>query len=154
MKAFYGILKVLFSFGTVFFLDFIANSMLPMFAKHDIPYYGQYEQFDNISRFFFSGFNETLGHSILIANGLLSPLLIVVCIPLYLCLIRPFMSRYVPGMLKRMGLGMLLVLLSLIATFVLDTVTHIRNKEVYCMFSDLYEYVFLKPPSPSTPLIL
>ena len=88
VKAFYGILKVLFSFGTVFFLDFIANSMLPMFAKHDIPYYRQYEQFDNISRFFFSGFNETLGHSILIANGLLSPLLIVVCIPLYLCLLH------------------------------------------------------------------
>ena len=41
VKAFYGILKVLFSFGTVFFLDFIANSILPVFAKHDIPYYIQ-----------------------------------------------------------------------------------------------------------------
>ena len=104
---------VLFSFGTVFFLDFIANSMLPMFAKHNIPYYGRYINFSHYRTL------ETLGHSILVANGLLSPLLIVVCIPLYLCLIRPFMSRYVPGMLKRMGLGILLVLLSLIATLIL-----------------------------------
>ena len=149
VKAFYGILKVLFSFGMVFFLDFIANSMLPVFAKHDIPYHGHYyKRFDNSSYFSFSGYNETLGHSILIANGLLSPLLIVVCIPLYLCLIHPFMSRYVPGMLKRMGLGMLLVLLSLIATFVMDTVAHLRNKEAFCMFSD-YSYT-LGPPSNST----
>ena len=34
VKAFYGIL----SFGTVFFLDFIANSMLPVFADHNILY--------------------------------------------------------------------------------------------------------------------
>ena len=147
VKAFYGILKVLFSFGTVFFLDFIANSMLPVFAKHDIPYYGQYDS----SYFFLSGFNETLGHSIMITNGLLSPLLIVVCIPLYLFLICPFMSRYVPGMLKRMGLGIILVLLSLIATFVMDTVAHHRNKEAFCMFSDYFNnYDSLKPPSPST----
>ena len=32
---------------------------------------------------------------------------------------------------------MLLVLLSLIATSVMDTVAHIRNKEALCMFSDL-----------------
>ena len=148
VKAFYGILKVLFSFGTVFFLDFIANSMLPLFAKHDIPYYGHY--FDNSSFFPFSGYNETRGHFILIANGLLTPLLIVVCIPLYLCLIRPFMSqRYVPGMLKRMGLGMLLVLLSLIATFAMDTVAHLRNKEALCMFSD-YMFGGIGPPSNST----
>ena len=136
VKAFYGILKVLFSFGTVFFLDFIANSMLPVFAKHDIPYNSQYNSSSQM-------YNETLEHHILIGNGLLSPLLIVVCIPLYLCLIHPFISCYVPGMLKRMGLGMLLVLLSLIATFVMDMVAHIRNKEAFCMFSD---YSF-KPPS-------
>ena len=137
VKAFYGILKVLFSFGTVFFLDFIANSMLPVFANHNNLYYGEYDSssIGNISYKYFSpsGYNEILGHHILIGNGLLSPLLIVVCIPLYLCLIRPFMSRYVPGMLKRMGLGMLLVLLSLIVTFVMDTVAHHGNK-ASCMF--------------------
>ena len=152
VKAFYGILKVLFSFGTVFFLDFIANSMLPVFADHNDLYYGEYDSFSigNISYKYFSpsGYNETLGHHILISKGLLSPLLIVVCIPLYLFFIRPFMSRYVPGMLKRMGLGMLLVLLSLIATFAMDTAFHDKNKEAFCMFSDLI--VSLAPSSPNS----
>ena len=34
VKVFYGILKVLFSFGTVFFLDFAADSVLPLFARN------------------------------------------------------------------------------------------------------------------------
>ena len=34
VKAFYGILKVLFSFGIVFLLDFAADSILPLFAGH------------------------------------------------------------------------------------------------------------------------
>ena len=136
IKAFYEILKVLFSLGTVFFLDFIGNSMLPLFAKHNIPNFEQNNIFDNNSYLIIRSYDETLGHSILITNGLLSPLLMVVCIPLYLCLICPFMSRYVPGMLKRMGLGMLLVLLSLVATFAMDTVAHLMIKEVFCMYSD------------------
>ena len=111
--------------------------MLPLFAKHNIPYFERNNTFDNNSYLIIlRSHDETLGHSILITNGLLSPLLIVVCIPLYLCLIRPFMSRYVPGMLKRMGLGMLLVLLSLVATFAMDTVAHLMIKEVFCMYSD------------------
>ena len=117
--------------------------MLPVFAKHNIPHYVQNNPFGNSS---YLGYNETLGHRILMFNDLFSPLLIVICIPLYLFLIRPFMSPYyyVPGMLKRMGLGMLLVLFSLIATFIMDTVAHIRNKEAFCMFSD-----YLDSPKPS-----
>ena len=34
VKVFCGILKVLFSFGAVFFLDFAANSVLPYYALH------------------------------------------------------------------------------------------------------------------------
>ena len=34
VKAFYGILKVLFSLGVAFFLDFAADSMLPQFTIH------------------------------------------------------------------------------------------------------------------------
>ena len=69
------------------------------------------------------------------SNGIAYLFLIVVCIPFYLCFIRPFTSRYVPGMLKRMGLGMLLVLLSLIATFAMDMVFHSQDKISYCAFT-------------------
>ena len=120
VKAFYGILKVLFSFGVVFFLGFAADSTLQYF---DVP---------------------TLYNSpvlqILIHRGLLSPLLITICIPLYLCLLRPFISRYVPGMLKRMGLGMILALLSLLTTISMDTVEELgsSNSTNICMFDDAY----------------
>ena len=35
VKVFYGILKVLFSFGAFFFLDFAASSVLPIYAFHN-----------------------------------------------------------------------------------------------------------------------
>ena len=144
VKAFYGIIKVLFSFGIVFFLDFAADSILPFFALHVTPF-----------TYFF--YDESLIKLILFNNGLLSPLLIVICIPLYLCLLRPFISQYVPGMLKRMGLGMFLVLLSLITTFAMDTAAHLESQNhvynnTYCMFAfNDYEVDY---PSPQNPALL
>ena len=127
-KVFYGILKVLFSFGTVFFLDFAANSVLPYYALHTTTYYYEHSN-NNVTKF-----NGTLTEHILLNCGLLSPLLIAICLPLYLCLLRPFVSQYVPGMLKRMGLGMMLSLLSLLATFSMDIAAHQKTKSTHCMF--------------------
>ena len=125
VQAFYGILKVLFNFGVVFFLDFAADSILPLFSLHVTPI--------NLD-VFQETYNATLIELIFFNTGLLSPLLIVTCIPLYLCLLRPFISQYVPGMLKRMGLGMFLVLLSLITTFAMDTAAHLESQNHVCMF--------------------
>ena len=97
VKVFYGILKVLFSFGAIFFVDFAAHSILPPFAHHTTPFY-----IDGDNNTIYNG---TLMEHILLNSGLLSPLLITICIPLYLCLLRPFISQYVPGMLNRMDLG-------------------------------------------------
>ena len=131
VKAFYGILKVLFSFGVVFFLDYAASSVLPLFALHTAPYHNT-TSCHNVS------YDGPLIGKIVLNNGLLSPLLVAICIPLYLCLLRPFISRYVPGMLKRMGLGMVLVLLSLLATFSMDTAVHWgdQRNSSYCMFKE------------------
>ena len=133
VKVFYGILKVLFSFGAVFFLDFAANSVLPFYTSHIVA-----------SEF------ETLPEQILLNCGLLSPLLIAICLPLYLCLLRPFISRYVPGMLRRMGLGMVLSLLSLMVLFATDVTSHMhprgdRNEEL-CMFQDPSELHYEQSP--------
>lgn len=68
VKVFYGILKILFSFGAVFFLDFAA---LPMYALHTIPFYTGSDDLP--------AFNGTLVEDILLKGGLLSPLLIIVC---------------------------------------------------------------------------
>ena len=127
VKAFYGILKVLFSFGIVFFLDFAADIYLPFFASH-------------IMQWPSNGFFKDISYAML-KNGLLSPLLIVICIPLYLCFLRPFISQYIPGMLKRMGLGIFFVLLSLIASFSMDLAVHLEDEHNNtCMFHANYYY--------------
>jgi len=148
VKAFYGILKVLFSFGAVFFLDFAANSVQPLFALHITPFTSQH--FDQHYNYINSRFNSTLMEDLLFNIGLLSPLLTALCIPLYLCLLRPFISQYVPGMLKRMGLGMLLVVLSLVMTFSMDTAAHKRGGVTVCMFDpDLTDILYNDIPSPT-----
>jgi len=145
VKAFYGILKVLFSFGVVFSLQFAADSTLPLFALHTYPY-----------RLVSSGNRSSYQTNVtspveysFVTFGHLSPLLTVVCIPLYLCLLRPFISRYIPGMLRRMGLGMVLTVLSLLTSLSMDTAAHMRdnNNTNYCMFSDTFRE-FLHPKSP------
>ena len=158
VKAFYGILKVLFSFGIVFFMDFAADSILPLFAFHVTPFTA-----DNVWGEIYTytyNYNETLIELILLNTGLLSPLLMVICIPLYLCLLRPFISQYIPGMLKRMGLGMFFVLLSLLTSFFIDTAAHLEGDHVYnntyCMFAfDAYEVATeVDYPSPQNPALL
>ena len=129
VKVFYGILKILFSFGTVFFMDFAASSVLPIYALHTTPFTE-----DGLP------INGTLVKDILLKSGLLSPLLTVVCIPVYLWLLRSFISRYVPGMLKRMGLAMLLTLLSLVVSFTMDIIAHSHTDTTVCMFAKTSDY--------------
>ena len=140
VKAFYGILKVLFSFGLVFFLDFAANSILPLFAFHITDTY------------------EGVVEFILFSTCLFSPLLIVICIPLYLCLLRPFISQYIPGMLMRMGLGMFLVLLSLMTSFFMDTAAtleddHVHNNTI-CMLAIDHDIHYSSPHDQNPALLL
>ena len=125
VKAFYGILKVLFSLTPAFFVNVATDAILPSYAKHIL----------NPATFESNSTVETI-KDIVIYNGLLSSLLSVVSIPLYLFFIRPFVSPYVPGMLKRLGIGIGVVVLSLVCTFVMDTVAHAQDKsEVACMLS-------------------
>ena len=141
---FYGILKVLFSFGAVYFLDFTASSVLPFYASHT-SWYTKFSTDYNSTVLQLSG---TLSQQILLNCGLLSPLLIATCLPLYLCLLRPFISRYVPEMLDRMGLGMILAFLSLMASYAMDVAAHMHpisdndNDFDLCMFEDHDGYGF------------
>ena len=106
VKAFVGILSVLSTSAPIFTSDFAVNELLTILA---IP--------DNF-------YNDTISATIryqslplIYTSGCLTPLIVVVVIPIYLCLLRPFIHDYIPGMLKRMGLGMVLFFLS--ALFIL-----------------------------------
>ena len=80
VKAFWGILKVLVTIGPAFLLQTVMQTLLPMFSKHSNIFHNSTAHCDVHL--------EGIARYILISNGLLSPLLVVICIPLYLCWIR------------------------------------------------------------------
>ena len=60
--------------------------------------------------------------------GILSDILIIIFIPIYICLLRPHIHRCIPGMLKRIGLGVLLLTVSLLCDCLIDTAGHIQER--------------------------
>ena len=107
VKAFLGILKVLFSIGPMFYLDSIATSSL---IYHD------YLRKEDMS-------HTNLTHpvqSALLFNGWLPSILIVVSLPIYICLIRPFVFYHIPGMFKRIGMASALLCVSFLCFFIMD----------------------------------
>ena len=132
VKAFWGILKILITIGPAFLLQTVMQSLLPLFAKHGNTFLNTTAHYEVHL--------EGVARHILISNGLLSPLLVVICIPLYLCWIRPHITYYIPGMLKRIQIALIVIVLSLICTFVMDVVVHVNNtKYTNCLFSETTE---------------
>ena len=105
VKAFLGILGVLLTTGPLFTVDVAVNEMLPILAT---------KGFYNSSLFSYTS---------IYTSGCITPLIVVVLIPLYLCLFRPFIHDYIPGMLKRMGLGMVLFFISGLCTLLMDVIS-------------------------------
>ena len=141
VKAFWGILKELITIGPAFLLQTVMQTILPAFAKHGNIFLNTTARQDIHL--------EGVARYILISNGSLSPFLVVMCIPLYLCWIRPHITYYIPGMLKRIQIALVVMVLSLICTFVMDVVVHINNTEyANCMFKNFYTKTNHLQPSP------
>ena len=109
VKAFLGILSILLSLGPILMVDIAVSGILTKFADH-----------------IYDGSDSSHFKHLLIKNGGLTSLMIVILIPLYLSLFRPFIHNYIPGMLKRIGLGMIFILLSALCTLSLDTYGHAK----------------------------
>ena len=105
VKAFVGILCILLTLGPIFLVDVAVDGILPFLASNS----------------FYNGTNYF--HGLVTRNiyssGVFTPLVVVITIPLYLGLLRPFIYDYIPGMLKRIGLGMIMFLLSGLCTLVM-----------------------------------
>ena len=88
-------------------LQVVSESILPRFAMH-------------IDLFFKPPGRHIEGivHHLFLSSGLSSPLLVVVSLPLYLFLLCPFITYHIPGLLKtilkKIGVGLLLTILSLL----------------------------------------
>ena len=131
VKTLFRILKVLLSLGPVFFLQFIVQSMMSVFASH-----GNIFKVKKNHTFTDEVHIEGVARHIFISNGLLSTTLVVICISVCICLFRSHnISYWVPGMLKRIGCGVIVLILSLLATLAMDYVVHERKTEyANCMF--------------------
>ena len=129
VKAFLGILCVLLSLGPILMVDIAVSGIVTNSADHNLTYDG----FDSL-RFK------------LIKSGGLSSLMIAFLIPLYLSLLRPFLQNWIPGILKRIGLGMIIILFSALCTLSLDTYGHVKiSKAVSCFAvytNESYAYSF------------
>ena len=65
--------------------------------------------------------------------------MIVILIPFYLCVLRPFIHRYIPGMLTRIELGMIIRVLSLLSAFIIDTINS-NNTTYDCFITHPYHH--------------
>ena len=117
VKAFYGILRILLALGMVWFMNIASNTLLSSFMSHVTGL---------ISNYYFDD-NYTLLLSLLFKEGFLSSLIVVFFIPLYIFLIRPFTNTYKMRIFVRIGIGTVLLLVSVASTFTTDTIVHTRN---------------------------
>ena len=113
MKAFFGILYILLSLGPFFTADIAASVFLPILKEH----------MDNwVSHGFFDG--SYIIYSIFANGGTLYPIFIVILIPIYLKIIHPLFQRYIPTILKRIGIGLCLITVCILCSLLTDTVGH------------------------------
>ena len=109
VKAFIGIVRVLLTIGPIFFADVAFSDNLPGLVRTN-PYIYRNDYYYHVDVPLYAYFY---------GSGCLTPLLMLILIPLYLCLLRPLIREYIPGMFKRMGLGMVLLLISGLCTLVM-----------------------------------
>ena len=132
VKAFIGIISLLLTLGPILAVDVASNGTLPLFAQH----VDQLDHYDYFS-------------SILSKVGAMAPMAVVIFIPLYIITLRSPISKYIPGMLKRMGMGIFLVTFSLLFLLVIDTVGHTHwyahqnqtsSTKNLCFLASRYDY--------------
>ena len=104
VKVFLGILKILLTLGPLFAVERSNNFLLQVFFTHLAPH--------------------TMYSCSLFSNDILPSAVIIFLLILYIILVRPFVTKYIPGILKRVGLGMVLMIILTLCFFIIDTVYH------------------------------
>ena len=107
VKVFLGILRVLLSLGPMLTVERITYILLPTFSVHLTGYYSHCVE-------------SIFGSNI--PSSLISIAIFVV----YMLVLRPLFYDYIPGILKRMGLGMILLIVPTLSFFIIDIIGHTR----------------------------
>jgi len=120
VKAFYGILKILLVLCLIFFL----YPSMYLFEQSLLIHWNNntktllLKSHGNISDFTDFYF---------LKSGLLSNFFVVIIIPLYLSVLRPLFRNHIPSMLKRLGTGIVFIMLHL--TYSFSTFIYVELKE-------------------------
>ena len=109
VKVFLGILKVLLTLGPFFAVERPNSILLPAFYAH----ISEPHSYDSI-----------LSYPCSLSSDVLPSVVIIILLIFYTVLLRPFVQEYVPGILKRIGLGMTLMLMPTLCFFILDIIYH------------------------------
>ncbi len=113
VKVFYGILKFLVVLGPVMTLIYM--------MEHQSYF-----------------IDLQMNGAVNVLNGVVSRLLVVVIIPLYVLLIRPFVYFYLPSMLKRIGLGTFVLTLAMVSTaLIFETEFNLKCADINCKYSTI-----------------
>ena len=116
VKAFFGILYIIFTIGPIFTADIAESAFLPILKNHMniwAPEAWSLVQMVNCAFY------------IVFTNGAtVYPFFVVILIPIFLKIIHPLFQRYIPGILKRIGTGLCLITVSLLCSLLVETIGH------------------------------
>ena len=141
VKAFYGILKVLFALGLTFALDIaLYPAALYYFAEY-ISYRHYNSSAQTLENFHEKNLKTFLMHSDILSS------LGTVFVPIYIVGVWPFTKKL--SILKRIGLGIIFRLILAFSTLIMDIAVHVTNRQVencmlkFSMHDNIYYLVSL-----------
>ena len=130
VKAFYGILKILFALGPVFFLSFALD---PTLCWYTIHLNHVIENISDTQTYYWSESYIT-NFGILLSYNFFNSLAVIVILLIYLVIIRPFRIFAIPKMLKRIGIGIIFLIASLLCVFGLVIASYHQTGNDKCIF--------------------
>ena len=113
VKAFFGIINIFIALGPIFTADIAASAFLPILKSHMDYLTFQYDV---------QSFTHNLEY--IASNMSFYPVFMVILIPAFLKIIYPLFQRYVPTILKRIGIGLCFITVSLLCSLLVDTIGH------------------------------
>ena len=122
VKVFYQLLRILLCFGPIFFMNFAADSLFILYSN-SLNMVKESDTQQKLSALQFVNL-------VLFQNGLLSPLLILIFLPLSFFWCKHFTF----GILRRMEMGMLVTLINLAFLLAVEITAHAKNDQLDCMF--------------------
>ena len=114
VKVMLNMFKILITIGPVFTLEAAACfSFLKHISSHTKPH-------DHANPVF----------KMFIRRGLIVPLCKVLCIPIWICIFKPLLSKYYPNIFKRMGIALSFLTISFIVYFVYDILDYNNSDDL------------------------